>query len=500
MANRPTRTRITNELGNPQTLPDDIGQFEVMPGGPGTIFLGLGPRPGNLLKLFPDIKVARFVESPDMERQTDQWDNTVPAGFTRMEPDEFSAEIAAKSTIIRYRPNLKAFPTFWGPLVGRTALGKIPPAIKSKTVWLPLGEDDLLGKELTLAFKAKGYEVRSVDREILERSPGTELPELLRQETPELFFSVNFKGLDPFGLGYNILREAGVKVAIWLVDNPFNLLTSVKSGYWKDAKLFVTDHSLISPLIETGAKWVTHLPLAACPELFGKGGKLPAHAHGIEDKLVFVGRSKFPKKDNFFAGLTVPTDQLDLIHDDAKNTRFDFFWWRDQLNISPLWPGNKVREIGMGAEFAGQSWKKKALETAGPIVLFGDGGWKGIGQADLRSVVDYYAHLPAVYRTASICLNISGMQLPAGLTQRHFDVWCAGGFLITDANPGLKIFQDELTGPISFSNPGEIPELFTRFQQETDEKSDLCKAGQELSLRDHTYHNRATTVLKTLGL
>ena len=120
--------------------------------------------------------------------------------------------------------------------------------------------------------------------------------------------------------------------------------------------------------------------------------------------------------------------------------------------------------------------------------------------AEIRPLLDYYTTLPFVYRTASVSLNVTGMQLPAGLTQRHFDVWCAGGFLITDANPGLKIFPADLTGPVSFSKPGEIPELFARFQQKTDEKSDLRKAWRELILRDHTYHNRASTVLKTLGL
>jgi len=503
MANRPIRTRIVNELGNAQTLPDDIGQFEIVPGGPDTTFLGLGPRPDNLPGLFPNIKNVRFVESPDMERQIEQWADKVPAGFTRIEPKEFSPELAAGNTIIRYCPGLKAFPSFWGPLTARTAVSRMPLTGKSKVVWLPLGENDLLGKELTMAFEAKGYRVRPVDREILERSPGTELPELLKHETPELFFSVNFKGLEPFGLGFNILREAGVKVAIWMVDNPFNLLTSVKSGYWKDARLFVTDHSFIGPLIEIGARWTTHLPLAACPELFAKGGTLPDFAHGIEDKLVFVGRSEFPKKNAFFAGLT-PNHRL---LDEAVNMldhgeRPDFHWWQEHILAQP-WPGNEVRHVSVGAEVAGYAWRVRCLATVGPnAIIFGDDKWGHIDEiaAQVRPLLDYYAALPAVYRTASVSLNITGMQLPAGLTQRHFDVWCAGGFLISDANPGLRIFPDDLTNAVIFSKPNEIPQLFERFQHETTEKRDLREAWREIILREHTYHNRIATVLKTMGL
>jgi hypothetical protein len=503
MAKRPSRTCIINELGNTQTLPDDIGQFEIVRGGPDTIFLGLGPSPDKLPELFPNIGKVRFVESPDMKRQVERWSDSIPNGFTRITSEEFSPALAAGHSIIRYCPGLKAFPSFWGPLTARTAVSRIPLAEKSRIVWLPMGDSDLLGKELTLAFEAKGYRVRLVGAEVLERSPGTELPEMLKLETPELFFSVNFKGLEPFGLAFNILREAGVKVAIWLVDNPFNLLTSVKSGYWKDARLFVTDHSFIGPLIEIGARWVTHLPLAACPELFAEGGSLPDFAHGIEDRLVFVGRSEFPKKNAFFAGLTPNHRLLDeAVNMLGQGERPDFHWWQDHLLAQP-WPGNEVRHVSVGAEVAGYAWRVRCLALAGPnVVVFGDDKWGQIDEitAEVRPLLDYYAALPAVYRTASVSLNITGMQLPAGLTQRHFDVWCAGGFLISDANPGLGIFPDDLTKSISFLKPDEIPALFARFRQETKEKSDLRTAWRELILNEHTYHNRIATVLKAMGL
>lgn len=500
--NRPVRTCITNELGNAQTLPEDKGQFEIVPGGPDIIVLGLGPEPERLSDYFPEYASARFVECPEMARQIEGWESRIPTGFTPMKPEDFTCG-SATATIIRYRPGLKAFPSFWGPLTARTAVGKLPPTPTSKTIWLPLSENDLLGRELTLAFEAKGYTVRAVDRELLERSPGTELPEMLRQETPELFLSVNFKGLEPFGLGFNILREAGVKVAIWLVDNPFNLLTSVKSSYWKQAKLFVTDHTFIGPLIETGARWVTHLPLAACPKLFARGGTLPDHARDLEDKLVFVGRSEFPKKEHFFAGLSPNHRLLDeavtmLEHGERPH----FHWWQEHI-LARQWPGNEVRHVGIGAEVAGYTWRVRCLGAAGSdAVIFGDDKWAQIDDitAEVRPLLDYYAHLPAVYRSASATLNVTGMQLPAGLTQRHFDVWCAGGFLLTDDNPGLKIFPDHLAHPVTFTTPDTIKPLFAHFQNESKEKTDLRTAWRELILREHTYRNRTTTVLETMGL
>lgn len=438
-----------------------------------------------------------------MVRQIDGWIDKLPSGFTDIRPEDFSPELAANATVIRYRPGLKAFPSFWGPLTARTAVSRMIKPTQSKTVWLPLGENDLLSKELTLAFEAKGYTVKSVDREKLERSPGTELPKLLAQETPELFFSVNFKGLEPFGLGYNMLREAGVKVAIWLVDNPFNVLTSVKSGYWKNAALFITDHSFIGPLIEAGARWVTHLPLAACPELFAKGGSLPKHGRDLEDKLVFVGRSEFPKKEKFFAGLTPNQHLLEqAVTMLEKGERPDFHWWQGHMLARP-WPGNQVRHVSVGAEVAGYAWRVRCLTAAGPdAIIFGDDKWGDIDDitAEVRPLLDYYATLPAVYCAAAVSLNVTGMQLPAGLTQRHFDVWCAGGFLLSDTNPGLAIFPDDLRKAISFIKPDDIPSLFGRYRNESTAKQDLRAAWQECILREHTYHTRIEAVLTTMNL
>lgn len=420
--------------------------------------------------------------------------------FIRLEPADFTNELIAQSRIVRYIPVQRAFPSYYAPLSARIALqGGTCPA-SQKTVWLPTSSHDLLGRELGHAFEEAGFVVRLMDHEELGKQPGTLLPRLLREETPDLFFSPNFKGLDHFGLSYHMLREAGTTVAVWLVDNPFNVLPAVKSRYWHDVRIFVTDHSFIGPLIETGAKWVTHLPLAASPHHFADGGTLPGHGHDLEDKLVFVGRSKFPKMEQFFAGITLPQESLEDFRCHDNTERPDYHWWHKRLGVSPLWPGSQARSVGAGAEMAGVYWKSECLEAAGSIVVFGDSGWHDLAQADVRPVVDYYAHLPAIYRSASVVLNVNGMQLPAGLTQRHFDVWCAGGFLITDTHSGLNIFPEELVEPITFTRPDQIRDLFLRFRKETVRKTELRKAWRDCILRDHTYTNRVQTVLSALNL
>ncbi len=101
---------------------------------------------------------------------------------------------------------------------------------------LPGSPRGLLVAELTRAFAGAGFAVTVMD----PTRTLDEIPELLSQGRPDLFFSVNFQGLDPYGQVYHLLRAAGVTVAAWCVDNPFHLTSGLRAPFWKDMPLFVT--------------------------------------------------------------------------------------------------------------------------------------------------------------------------------------------------------------------------------------------------------------------
>ncbi|GAB7023561.1 glycosyltransferase family protein [Salidesulfovibrio brasiliensis] len=501
MSSRPVRLQIVNELGKKQTLPADKDQFEIYGSGVETVFLGLGPEPEKLPELFPEYTAPLYIECPQFEEQVPDFVNRVPSSYWRVEPDVFTPDFAGQVRVIRYRPNLKAFPSFWGPLTGRLAATGAKPRNALRSVWIPHGEHDLLGTELSRAFEQKGFRTAAPNAESIERSAATELSGLLQGHTPELFISINFKGLDPFGLGFNLLREAGVRVIVWLVDNPFNILPAVKSGYWKEADLMVTDSSFVPTLRQAGAQSVHHLPLAASPELFRETGTLPAHARDVSGKTVFVGRSEFPKKDAFYAGLSIPDDAMAEAEAMlAAGGRADWFWWRKTLGVDALWPDNAVRLPGLGAEETGRRWRSMCLRAVDGVTVFGDGGWQEEGIEDVRPPLDYYAHLPAVYREAEFSLNMTSPLLPAGLTQRHFDVWCAGGFLLTDETPGLDIFPHDLVRPVTFSRPEEIAPKLEELRANPAFRRELRAAWESAILLDHTYESRVTALLKMLKI
>lgn len=498
MPNRPQRKEIPDEIGRPRSLDSGPEAFDRMGGDGSPLFLGLGPEPGKLAEWFPETAAgADFLECPEIEAALGpDFANAIPPNFRRLDPQALDPQRLRRDQVFWFRQGMRLQPGFWGPVWARLGLALGGAGPQAATVWLPGDDGALLLRELARAFEGLGFPVRRIPDDT------NLIPELLRQERPALYFSVNFKGLDPVGETFHLLRQAGTRVAVWCVDNPFHLLTRIKSLFWTQALLLVTDRWFVEPLRRLGAEQVVHLPLAADPGFSGEG-PLPAQAQGLEDRLVFVGRSAFPDKDDFFAGARCAPENLaqagSLL---AQGTRPHFGWWLKRLGIDKPWPGNLVRAAGLGADQSGLAWRTLCLRLAGPaLTVFGDPGWERLlPGADLRPPVDYYGGLAAVYRHAACALNVTGLLLPSGLTQRHFDVWTAGGFLLTDANPGLDIFPQELARAVSFAGPGNLPGLFERFATDSAEKRDLARQWREVLAAGHTYAHRAEAVLKAAGL
>lgn len=500
---RPSRLTILAELGQSRTLPAGPEQHQWLRGAPPTdyrdiLLLGLGPEPRLLAASLPPVGVC-WLECPQLEAQMPPaWAAAIPPGWTRLTLAELTTERLARSQALVYAPGQRLFPSFWGPLLARARLAILgsPAAVHQEEVWLPARERGLLIPELTRALQGHGLTVRHLPA---PQAPAM-VPALLAHGAPRLYLSVNFAGLDPVGELFELLTAAGSSVAVWCVDNPFHLLSGLGSAYWQRLRLFVTDASFVEPLRRHGAAFVEHLPLATDPEIFHP--RAPAVAD-VAARLGFVGRSAFPGKQDFFAGLHLPQDAWEEAQGMlATGSRPDFFWWSERLGVERCWPGKEVRRAGLGAEESGRLWRGRCLRAATlaglPLTVFGDAAWREHVPelADLRPEVDYYGPLAGIYASCQAVLNCTSPLLPAGLTQRHFDVWAAGGLLLSDATPGLEIFPQELVREIRFGRAGDIPGLFERFARDPDLRREVCAAWRALILTRHSYAARTARLLE----
>ncbi|MFZ5425428.1 MAG: glycosyltransferase family protein [Thermodesulfobacteriota bacterium] len=488
MPTPPGRMRLTDELGTPKT--PHAGHDTVrLSQGRDWLVLGLGPDPAALAGRMPSGARVRYMECPAFSDQAGRdWRDAIPRGWERVE----SFDPEADATIILYKGGLRLFPGFWGPALAALALprpGELN-QLPARTALFPATKNRLLYRELATELAGNGF-TNLV-------APWDGLASVLRQGRPDLYLSVNFAGLDEFGQAQSLLRRAGVPVAVWLVDNPFHALSGQKNRFWQDMHLFVTDSWFIRPLMEYGARRVHHLPLAASQNFF----KARPDAPSLADKLLFVGRSGFPGRDGFFGGLKPPKDawaEAEAML--GRGQRPDFEWWVKRTGTDRLWPGKQVRLAGLGAEESGRKWRSMVITEAaraGKLAVCGDQAWRELSDADfdLLPPVDYYGPLAGMYASARCVVGATSPLLPHGLTQRHFDVWAAGGLLATDNTPGLSIFPEDLTRPVTYGRPSE---LLTVIHSMEAGRAALTAAWRDLISREHTYARRIGTILEAIS-
>lgn len=504
MGRLPERVKLNDFSGAPFTLnPGASAWKELSPGGGDKDLVLLGAAPGNLESLpFAASALARnkkiyWLEAPETLAQLRKNGLCLPPKNKPWIPlhKEALAEPDFDGQIFFYEPGLRLAPDFWGPIIASLNIKKFSchsRAAASALAWLPGNSGQLLHKELQSALAANGF--GQIISELPDSPDPSSLEKIWRNKTPQFILSVNFRGLDSEGKIFEICQALNIPLAVWLVDNPWHLLSGIRYPWWKRANLFVSDGSFAADLRSEGAACAAHCPLAAAEHMWRKP---PLK---LNDRPLFIGRSIFPKQKEFFGNMR-PDRKLEeeaALYLMSRRRYPDYHWWQKKFNEAP-WPGKGGRKAGFYADYYSArnraEWLKKAFETK--IRIIGDEGWKNIIPEGLvESPVDYYGKLPEIYNESPAVLNITSLLLPGSLNQRHFDVWAAGSFLITDVTNGLDIFPSELADPIKAAQPEEFPIKFSFWQSHQSQRRDFIHSWQEHLKSSHTYVHRVEFIME----
>ena len=486
MRQRPSRLRLADALGVTRAVAPGH-EAVALPGGSRWLLLGLGPDPAALAAQLPPDADVRYLECPAFfQAAGEDWRAAIPQRWRRID----ACDAGEADNILLHTQSLQLFPQFWAPVRAALLLPRPPGTDAAGTVLMPEMPGSMLAPAIARALAEEGFAVRVVSRAgLLER---------LERERPALFLSVNCAGLDRYGEVQALLARAGVPVATWLADNPFHVLSGVKTPAWRDLRLFVTDDWFVEPLTRHGARHVRHLPLAADPAFFAAAPARPE----LAGRLLFVGHSAFPGKEAFFSGLSPDPDlwrQATAML--LRGERPDYGWWARAQGMDTLWPGLGARRVGCGAEESGLAWRELVIREAartGKLTVCGDAAWTALDGAafDFLPPVSYGPALASLYTAARFVVGAVSPLLPHGLTQRHFDVWAAGGCLLTDATPGLALFPEELTRPVTYARAKDIPDLARERERDRD---GLVAAWRAHIATHHTYGHRVRRILECVG-
>ena len=532
----PRRPCVPDWNGRPFSLSDEASAWEALPSingqGKDILLLGLGPgRPWDLPFVADAVAAGGkvfWLDALGMVSHTSvgaaariQGEASLSEAWQKTSPDE-AVRLAQYCQVFFYRPGLRLVPDFWGPLLGRLYASCLvrgaAPAVRSTlmaggiqaetgAVFLPGQHDQLLQQELLHALRELGFGPCLTTVPPLTKAEHlTVWRGLLERQRPALLLSVNMRGLDVEGRLFHVCRALGIPVAIWFVDNPWHLLSSLRLPWWREACLFVTDASFILPLRAAGARQVHFLPLAASPHMWRAMPDVEQAAVLRKNPPLFVGRSAFPGRERFFAATRIPEELWAVAQGQAALPLGDkkcphFHWWQGELAVAG-WPGQAVRQAGLGAENCScrrrAAWLQIGLEAG--LQIRGDSGWQQylpVGTPVLPPV-DYYGSLPDEYGTAGAVLNVTSLLLPQSLNQRHFDVWAAGGLLLTDDTPGLDVFPAELTKPIRLARPQDFARRLADLRADRDGTYALCRAWRQHLRQRHSYTHRLRQLLDIL--
>lgn len=506
----PARLRLPDFSGKMISLPDNPESWRCLslPSGdqPKNILLlgGSAVQDRHLSFITKDCAVY-WLESPHVEKLLQKFDCCPPdpqggehgAKWQRVNTER-ALTLAEACEIWFYTYALRLDPDFWGNFLAALEAKKFASTVAlsspeaqnppPKTVWLPGSESLLLHQELKDALMELGYGCIYGNMSVTPES----LPNLWAHGLPELVISINARGLDREGLIFHLCQNLGIPVAIWLVDNPWHILSGIPFPWWKKACLFMTDSSFMPELAQYGAKNVFSLPLATARHMWrevdmGDKGALPP---------LFIGRSCFPERDKYFGGVKIPPALMREAEMITDREIPDYHWWAKKTEAS-LWPGKGCRLPGLGAELLSEQNRARWIGAALPfgLEITGDEGWKKFfPTVNVHPPVDYYGGLPDLYHRSQAILNTTSLLLPGSLNQRHFDVWAAGGLLLTNYTKGLDIFPARLGKMATLDSPRDFGPRLKYFKDNPAARHDLVSLWREELARGHSYADRLRTM------
>lgn len=415
--------------------------------------------------------------------------------------------------IIRHKREIYSFPSFFTPLGVFIESRKHPVSYRArkaspKKILFPRSRRGLVEDETVSEFKAAGIEVVETDPLHSSHVSPDHGFELLNRHKPDMVFSVNNDGSDPYGVLTLACQSAGVCWGTWFVDDPRFIVSKHEKGVSSNRLNFCWDISGVEAcnVLDIGRSIL--LPLATNPAQFSGG----TPDDSLSGRVVFVGKPYFGSEERYFAPLYKNPDALlvaDTVRDKILSSRKppdsdDVVKVIDALGIKlEAFSQETLRRLPAFCIYRANIWYRasglRRIAALNPVVI-GE-GWEGLlpGSIELRKPVDYYTGLADVYCSDAVHLSFTHLQMRMFPNQRVFDIGAAGGMLLNERLGGWhQLFGDSLD-EATYKNFDELFDKILFFLNNPKKRKELSMVLKEIILARHTYRHRLETVLDTVS-
>ena len=176
-----------------------------------------------------------------------------------------------------------------------------------------------------------------------------------------------------------------------------------------------------------------------------------------------------------------------LEHNGAARDRYDVVF-AGALNRSQRWAGNEMLE---------RAGRRIPIDFWG----YGAGGWPpGSSILERYHGEAWGIEMFRVLYGAKVALNRHGdVAGPFANNMRLFEATGVGTMLLTDEKRNLATLFEPGREVVTYSNEDELVEQAAYYLEHPDERRAIAKAGQERTLREHTYLERMKELIARLG-
>lgn len=343
------------------------------------------------------------------------------------------------------------------------------------------------------------------------------LTEKLRQEQPELLFSVNY---------FPVLAEAchlsSIPYVCWNCDG--SLLAMYHESVFYDTNfIFTFDRACVSRFQTLGVSNIWYLPLGVnahrlnrlftrqthigqydisfIGSLYQKNSfdditdKLPPYLAGYLDGALSAQQAI--SGGNMLEVLLTPAicEQLEEITQYHCSER-SFADIRQLFSSTVLGfkAANLQRcQILNALSKAGRVWTPPAQ-----VHLFTTDQTQELPLVKIHPPVDYFQEMPWIFRNSSINLNSTVPTIQTGIPLRIWDILGSGGFLLTDYQEDLfEYFQSEKHLSI-FEDMDELLDKANFYLKHDELCQEIARESQKLVCANHTWDIRLTQIFHRL--
>ncbi|MEI6126086.1 MAG: glycosyltransferase [Pseudomonadota bacterium] len=404
----------------------------------------------------------------------------------------------------------KAYPWLFNPLSVylNTLTFPVEKKLKKfpKKILLPaLGQ--IFEPDIQQDLRSKGIDVIPVESFAHRKLKPDEAWNILLTHKPDLIFSTNNKGSDRQGLIPEACAYAGIPWATWFLDQPYFLVTRDEMHERQNRFSFCWDTAGTEACRELGFTHVELLPLAAHHKIFtpGDGDRT------LEGKIVYVGSPSFGNEEKYFAAIKNDPFAERI----AEVCEQDIWRTRKLPALKDI--EEAVQMLGIQQEYfsletfhrlpafalykANLKYRIEALCALADLqpVVYGE-GWEGLlpDTVELRSYVDYYTDLAAIYRSDAVHLSLTHLQMRHYPNQRIFDAGACSRIVLGERLEGWESLFGSGFDDLLFSDFFELREKALTLMHSREKRALYGRELFRIIREKHTLSHRLDTMLNTL--